>query len=84
MLVLTRKVTEEVCVRIGGLELRVIVGRIRGNEVKLGFAGPEEFEIRRVPMLAASATPSGRRRQAKRERAGSKGPGGPGPGKALS
>jgi carbon storage regulator len=48
MLVLTRKIGEEIVI---GDDIRVIVAAIQGNNVRLGFTAPAEVLIRRSELL---------------------------------
>lgn len=50
MLVLTRKVGEEIV--IGG-NIRVRVLSIQGNQIRLGFVAPREIPIQRQELLAS-------------------------------
>jgi carbon storage regulator len=47
MLVLTRSKGQSVFVEIAGQVLEVMITEVRGDKVKLGFAGPRDFDITR-------------------------------------
>ncbi len=47
MLVLTRSKGQSVFVEIAGQVLEVMITDVRGDKVKLGFAGPRDFDITR-------------------------------------
>lgn len=48
MLVLTRKVDEEIVITtLAGQEIRVMVTSIRGNQVRLGVNAPQDVKIER-------------------------------------
>lgn len=48
MLVLTRKVGESILI---GKDIRVIVVRIHGNQIRLGIEAPPHFSVVRESML---------------------------------
>lgn len=48
MLVLSRKVGEEIVI---GEDIRVTIVEVRGNRIKLGFAGPREVTVRRGELV---------------------------------
>ena len=47
MLVLTRSRGQSVFVEIAGQVLEVTIVEVRGDKVRLGFAGPRDFDISR-------------------------------------
>ncbi len=47
MLVLTRSKGQSVFVEIAGQVLEVMITEVRGDKVRLGFAGPRDFDITR-------------------------------------
>jgi carbon storage regulator len=47
MLVLTRSKGQSVFVEIAGQVLEVMITEVRGDKVKIGFAGPRDFDITR-------------------------------------
>ena len=49
-MVLSRKSNQPVYVQIAGLCLKVVVIEIRGERVRLGFEGPDEFSIERAEL----------------------------------
>jgi sRNA-binding carbon storage regulator CsrA len=47
MLILTRKVLQEILISHSGEQLRMVVDRVSASGVRIGFEGPESFEILR-------------------------------------
>jgi carbon storage regulator len=47
MLVLTRQKSEEIYIEVGGQRMSVTIVDVRGDKVRLGFAGPESFKVYR-------------------------------------
>lgn len=47
MLVLTRKANQSIRVMVGGQEIMVTIGQIRGDKVRLAFDAPADVKILR-------------------------------------
>lgn len=52
MLVLTRQKNQKVLVRVGDAVLELVIVDVKGDKVKLGFAGPDDFQIKREELVA--------------------------------
>lgn len=69
MLILTRKVFEEICIEVpGGEVIRVSVAQIKGKQARLGISAPRSFPVHRgevweviekTRLLAASKSDKG-------------------------
>ena len=56
MLVLTRSKGQSVFVEIAGQVLEITITEIRGDKVRLGFAGPRSFDISRSELYEQTKT----------------------------
>lgn len=52
MLVLTRLKNQKVLVRVGDAVLELVIVDVKGDKVKLGFQGPDDFQIKREELVA--------------------------------
>lgn len=57
MLVLTRKANQSIRVMVGGQEIMVTIGQIRGDKVRLAFDAPADVKILRseLPVRAVES-----------------------------
>ncbi|WP_177420280.1 carbon storage regulator [endosymbiont of Lamellibrachia barhami] len=51
MLVLTRRIEEEVILQVGDIEIVASLEDLHGNQAKLGFDAPPEVKILRAALL---------------------------------
>lgn len=56
MLVVSRKPSEAVIIRVAGIEIRVMLVEMRSNNSRLGFAGPPEAVFIREELLTSDET----------------------------
>ncbi|MBL3600673.1 MAG: carbon storage regulator [gamma proteobacterium endosymbiont of Lamellibrachia anaximandri] len=59
MLALTRRIEEEVILRVGDIESVVSLEDLHGNQAKLGFEAPPEVKILRAELLEDDVKVSG-------------------------
>lgn len=60
MLVLTRQKNQKVLVRVGDVVLKLVVVDVKGDKIKLGFDGPDDFQIKREELVAQETRSAGR------------------------
>jgi carbon storage regulator CsrA len=53
MLVLSRKKGEETVLKIGDMEIKIVVVSINGNRTQLGIAAPKHVRVKRGELLEA-------------------------------
>lgn len=55
MLILSRKVSEAVALKVGDVEIRVVLVRLAGQKARIGIEAPDCVEILREELAEAEA-----------------------------